>query len=189
VTSETSSGVDTMPGAQIEGADGTEEMPGQAGEMPSGTPMTGEDMPGTGAAEESASGDGAQAPPEGMGAGMPTVGDDLMQAVKGAVGAEPVEPFVAGPRAIVPVADFTARGLEPIIESPPSLQYHGGPVIQAVEVIPIYWGAEWATGTNAQLATQLDGFFDFIVTSSYIDMLAEYSIASTPIQPGSVSRR
>jgi hypothetical protein len=34
------------------------------------------------------------------------------------------------------------------------------------------------------LASQLDGFFDFIVTSSYMDLLQEYSTASTQIQHG-----
>jgi hypothetical protein len=34
------------------------------------------------------------------------------------------------------------------------------------------------------LASQLDGFFDFIVTSPYMDLLNEYSIASMQIQHG-----
>jgi hypothetical protein len=51
-------------------------------------------------------------------------------------------------------------------------------------VVPIYWGAAWASGANAPLASQLDGFFDFIVTSSYMDLLNEYSTASTQIRHG-----
>ena len=90
----------------------------------------------------------------------------------------------AGPRQIVPMADFEARGLAPVVGAAPSLQNHGGPVLGSVQVVPIYWGAAWATGTNAQLTTQLDGFFDFIVTSSYMDLLQEYSTASTQIQHG-----
>jgi hypothetical protein len=91
----------------------------------------------------------------------------------------------AGPRRIVPTVDFVARGLAPVVGAPvPHLQHHGGPVIGSVEVVPIYWGAAWAVGTNAQLASQLDGFFDFIVTSSYMDLLHEYSTASTAIQHG-----
>jgi len=54
-----------------------------------------------------------------------------------------------------------------------------------VEVVPIYWGAAWATGTNSALATDLDRFFDFIVTSSNMDLLAEYSTAATTIGHGS----
>ena len=90
------------------------------------------------------------------------------------------------PRQIVPSIPFVARGLAAgTPAAPPAiLVNHGGPVLGAVEVVPIYWGASWATGTNAQLASQLDGFFDFILTSSLMDMLSEYSTASTPIQHG-----
>jgi hypothetical protein len=89
------------------------------------------------------------------------------------------------PRTIVPTEEFVARGLAAAAGAPtPNLQYHQGPVIGSVEVVPIYWGAAWSSGTNAALASQLDGFFDFIVTSSYIDSLHEYSTASTSIEHG-----
>ena len=98
----------------------------------------------------------------------------------------PPAPLPSGPRTIVPMEDFVVHALTPIPGSPPPiLTNHGGPVIQFVQVVPIYWGAEWSTATNAQLATQIDGFFDFIVTSSLIDLLGEYSISGTPIQHGS----
>ncbi|MFT0174898.1 hypothetical protein ACLKMY_39390 [Paraburkholderia mimosarum] len=94
-------------------------------------------------------------------------------------------PIKTGPRRIVPTVDFVPRGVSPLKGAPvPKLVNHGGPVIGAVEVIPIYWGAAWATGTNANLATELDSFFDFIVTSSYMDLLHEYSTATTSIQHG-----
>lgn len=90
-----------------------------------------------------------------------------------------------GPRRIVPTVDFVPRGLAPVVGAPvPHLQNHGGPVIGSVEVVPIYWGAEWASNINAPLASQLDKFFDFIVTSSYMDLLHEYSTATTQIQHG-----
>jgi hypothetical protein len=90
-----------------------------------------------------------------------------------------------GPRRIVPTIDFVPRGLAPVVGAPvPHLLSHGGPVIGSVEVVPIYWGAAWASGANAPLASQLDGFFDFIVTSSYMDLLNEYSTASTQIRHG-----
>jgi roadblock/LC7 domain-containing protein len=92
----------------------------------------------------------------------------------------------SGPRRIVPPADFAPRGLAaPAVGAPvPQLQNHGGPVLGSVEVVPIYWGVAWASGTTAQLASELDGFFDFIVTSSYMDLLSEYGTAATPIQHG-----
>jgi hypothetical protein len=96
-----------------------------------------------------------------------------------------IVPTVSGPRTIVPTAEFVPRGLAPVAGAPiPNLLNHGGPVIESVEVVPIYWGAAWATGTNATLATQLDGFFDFIVNSPYMDMLKEYGTASTAIRRG-----
>ena len=91
----------------------------------------------------------------------------------------------AGPRRIVPTVDFVARGVTPVVGAPvPHLQNHGGPVIGSVEVVPVYWGAAWASGPNALLVSQLDRFFDFIVTSSYMDLLHEYSTASMQIQHG-----
>jgi hypothetical protein len=94
------------------------------------------------------------------------------------------------PRNIVPPAAFLAPGMRaPIVNAPAAhLSNHGGPVLQAVQVIPIYWGAAWATGTTATQATQLDGFFDYILTSTMMDMLAEYGTSSTPIQHGSRPR-
>src|SRR5438270_3182980 len=169
-----------MPGAQTDGAAGSTE----TSEMPSGTAMTGEEMPGT-ETEEPGAGDGAQMQPDTMEPGAAMSGEEMLQRSMGLTAEEEPAGFVAGPRAIVPPAEFEARGLAPLVESPPSLQYHGGPVLQSVEVVPIYWGAAWASGTNAQLTNQLDGFFDFIVTSEYMDLLNEYSTASTPIQHGS----
>jgi hypothetical protein len=91
-----------------------------------------------------------------------------------------------GPRIIVPPAPFIAHGVTAIPGAPiPTLTNHGGPVIESVQVVPIYWGAEWATNANALLANQIDSFFDYIVTSSLIDMLAEYSLAATLIKHGS----
>ena len=93
---------------------------------------------------------------------------------------------VTGPRRIVPTEEFFARGLTgPAPGAPvPKLINHGGAVLGSVEVIPIYWGAAWSSGTNATIASQLDAFFDFIVTSAYMDLLNEYSTSSTQIKHG-----
>jgi hypothetical protein len=66
----------------------------------------------------------------------------------------------------------------------PLLVNHGGPVLGSVQVVPIYWGAAWGTGATGQLPAQIDAFFDFILTSSLIDMLAEYSTQTTAIGHG-----
>jgi hypothetical protein len=54
-----------------------------------------------------------------------------------------------------------------------------------VEVVAIYWGASWASGAGAQLAAQIDAFFDFILTSQFMDLLAEYNAPTTTIGRGS----
>jgi len=91
-----------------------------------------------------------------------------------------------GPRRIVQSADFVGRGAAAPIKGAPApiLVNHGGPVLGSVEVVPIYWGNAWANGGNATLSTQLDEFFDFILTSSLIDLLKEYSTSSTQIGRG-----
>ena len=89
------------------------------------------------------------------------------------------------PSGIVPPAEFEPRGPAPTVAAPaPSLQNHGGPLLGSVEVVPIYWGAAWSNPTNAQLASDLDAFFDFVLTSEYMDLLAEYGTAATAIGHG-----
>jgi hypothetical protein len=53
----------------------------------------------------------------------------------------------------------------------PLLAYHGGKLLQNVEVTLIYWGSAWA---NDPLRTSLDEFFAFVLTSPLIEQLAEY---------------
>ncbi len=65
----------------------------------------------------------------------------------------------------------------------PQLTYRNGPLIQAVEVFTLFWGPAWQT-TQAALATQINGFFDFILTSPLIDQLAEYNVGSFTIGHG-----
>jgi len=85
---------------------------------------------------------------------------------------------MARPRAIVPHAGAALGG------GASQIVNNGGPVLSAVEVVPIYWGAAWSSASNTQIAAQLDGFFDFIVTSSLIDLLAEYGTPAAPIGHG-----
>jgi hypothetical protein len=63
------------------------------------------------------------------------------------------------------------------------LTYRGGPLLTAVEVFTIFWGAEW-TKQQAGTADQLNAFFDFVLTSALIDQLAEYDVPGKPIGHG-----
>ncbi|MDP9146379.1 MAG: hypothetical protein M3N22_01870, partial [Acidobacteriota bacterium] len=44
----------------------------------------------------------------------------------------------------------------------PNLTYRNGPLLTAVEVFTIFWGAPWQQPQNSTLSTQLNQFFDFI---------------------------
>jgi len=45
---------------------------------------------------------------------------------------------MVNPRTIVPLG---VAPLSPVGAA--ALQYHGGPVIESVQVLPIFWGADW----------------------------------------------
>lgn len=63
---------------------------------------------------------------------------------------------------------------------PNGVQYLGGPLISSVQVYTLFWGAAWQ-GAQSGLATQLNQFFQFVVTSGLITQLAEYSVPGYPI--------
>jgi len=96
----------------------------------------------------------------------------------------PSLPQITSPRQIVPPVTFVPKAIGLTVQSGPGvgtapahLTNHGGPVLGAVRVVPIYWGATWAAGDSA-LAAQLNAFFDMVLTSTMMDMLAEYSTAT-----------
>ena len=66
----------------------------------------------------------------------------------------------------------------------PRLTYRGGPLIPAVEVFTIFWGALWKQASHTALVGRLNAFFDFILTSPLIDQLSEYDVPKFPIVHG-----
>lgn len=100
--------------------------------------------------------------------------------------APPAAKQITTPKRIVPPEGFPAHGVSPIPGAPaPVLTNHGGTVLTNVQVVPIFWGAEWTSGSTAALPAQVDAFFDFILSSSVIDMLGEYSLPGKNIGRGS----
>src|SRR5438477_4125368 len=63
------------------------------------------------------------------------------------------------------------------VAAPPAAQltYRGGPLLTAVEVVTVYWGAAWNDATAQATAQSLNGFFQFLVSSPYIAQLGEYN--------------
>ncbi|MBV8170799.1 MAG: hypothetical protein JO219_02590 [Candidatus Eremiobacteraeota bacterium] len=67
----------------------------------------------------------------------------------------------------------------------PQLTYRGGALLTAVEVTTIFWGAWWKQAPQSTTASELNAFFDYILTSALIDQLAEYDVAGMKIGHGS----
>jgi hypothetical protein len=72
----------------------------------------------------------------------------------------------------------------PVRAAAPKLVYRGGPLITSVEIFSIFWGAGWQQDPLAGILTQMNQFFDFVVTSSLMDQLSEYSVAGQSIGHG-----
>jgi hypothetical protein len=91
---------------------------------------------------------------------------------------------------IVPMSlpDALQRPVQPLVGAVPAvapqLTYRNGPLMTAVEVFTIFWGADWQTGALGAVPAQINAFFDFILTSALIDQLAEYSVPDWTIGHG-----
>src|SRR5689334_6453534 len=58
----------------------------------------------------------------------------------------------------------------------PDVTYHGGPLLQNVQVQAVYDGSAWETGAALQQEVgQLDGFLNSFVGSPYMDVLRQYN--------------
>ncbi len=59
----------------------------------------------------------------------------------------------------------------------PKLTYRNGPLITAPEVFTVFWGSAWNHSPQSDMLPKINSFFDFILTSSLMDQLGEYSVA------------
>jgi len=66
----------------------------------------------------------------------------------------------------------------------PQLTYRQGPLIASAEVFTIFWGAAWNSAPQNEVMTEINQFFDFILTSKLIDQLAEYNVPGYAIRQG-----
>src|SRR5437879_11553989 len=96
-------------------------------------------------------------------------------------------PAQGRPIRVVPMRG--AGGL--VVPAPPvraasaaQLTYRGGAVLTAVEVVTAFWGAAWNEATAQATAQALNGFFQFVVASPYLDQLAEYGTPRLKIGRG-----
>jgi hypothetical protein len=68
---------------------------------------------------------------------------------------------------------------------PAQLVYNNGPLLTNVQVYTIFWGSAWQQSPASDTMTNINNFFDYILTSPLIDQLAEYSVQGQTIGHGS----
>lgn len=85
---------------------------------------------------------------------------------------------------IVPTRAFQGEPLEQARLTPRQLTYRHGPLLTAVEIFTLFWGAAWR-GAQASLVGEINQFFQYVVSSPLIDQLAEYSTPKLSIGHGS----
>jgi hypothetical protein len=91
---------------------------------------------------------------------------------------------MADPRRIVPVVTSEEHASVASVRHKAHVAYHGGPLLTAAEVFTVFWGAAWGQAPQNDLVVRLNAFFDYILTSSLIDLLAEYSVPGKAIGHG-----
>lgn len=83
---------------------------------------------------------------------------------------------------IVPLA--TPEVLQRAAAPAAHLTYNNGPLISQCQVFTVFWGSAWLQTPLAAMVQELNGFFDYILTSSLIDQLSEYSVPQYQISHG-----
>jgi hypothetical protein len=83
---------------------------------------------------------------------------------------------------IVPLHKLEAQRLAPA--AAPKLTYRNGPLITSVEIFTIFWGTRWQQDPLTGILAQMNQFFDFVLTSSLMDQLSEYSVEGQSIGHG-----
>ena len=83
---------------------------------------------------------------------------------------------------IVPLA--TPEVLQRTAAPAAHLTYNNGPLITQCQVFTIFWGSAWLQAPLAGMVPEVNGFFDYILTSSLIDQLSEYSVPQYQISHG-----
>ena len=70
----------------------------------------------------------------------------------------------------------------------PNPEPQGGPIIGAIQLVPIIWGNGWPYDAPSTLPPQLLAFLQFFIgpNNPQLQMLAEYSIGGVTIGPGAV---
>ena len=89
------------------------------------------------------------------------------------------------PIRIVPLHRPEAAAAAPAAAAP-QLTYRNGPLLTGVQVFTVFWGSAWKEAPNSSLMTQMNQFFEYILTSELMDQVGEYSVPGQTIGHGSL---
>jgi hypothetical protein len=92
-------------------------------------------------------------------------------------------PTTGEPASIVPL--YVPEAVQAAPAAAPQLVYNNGPLLSAVQVFTVFWGSAWQQAPYSTTLQDLNAFFDYILTSSLIDQLSEYSTSQYQIGHGS----
>jgi hypothetical protein len=69
------------------------------------------------------------------------------------------------------------------------LQYHGGPVMHATTVVPVFWGSKWSSGSFVgDKVTGLDYFYSQVGGTGYARTNSEYTDGSGNVNTSSIAK-
>ena len=98
-----------------------------------------------------------------------------------------MEAFPPAPNQPINIVPLIATGQANAAAAATSAQlvYNNGPLLTSVQVFTIFWGTAWQQAPLSNTVQSINSFFDFILTSSLIDQLVEYSVQGQQIGHGS----
>jgi len=59
------------------------------------------------------------------------------------------------------------------------ITYHGGDILNAAHVVPIYWGSYWGSGTGATERSAMNSFYSQFGTNSHYGVITQYYDTTT----------
>jgi hypothetical protein len=72
-----------------------------------------------------------------------------------------------------------ARAASPFQRGNNQITYHGGDILNAAHVVPIYWGTYWGSGTGPTERNAMNSFFQQFGTNSHYGVITQYYDTTT----------
>jgi hypothetical protein len=78
------------------------------------------------------------------------------------------------------IHEYPTKAQAPVhAASSSNVTYHGGDILNAAKVVPIYWGSYWGSGTGATQRSTMNGFYQQFGTNSHYGVITQYYDTTT----------